>query len=116
MSEILTHSGAKNASFGFRPRDIKVQAVNLRANKGSNGQADMVALRDFKSVLGTLDTRELFEPLMIELDLPGIQGVESSFFDGHIQTAGRPALCVAVCADCSKYLDPAKPLRCAKRT
>src|SRR3972149_10037926 len=107
MSEILTHSRANDARLRFKPRDTKMQAMNLQTNKSPNGQTDMVALRGFQSTLSPFDTRKLFEPPMVDLDLPGIQSIEGSFFNGHIQPAGRPVFCVAVCADRPEHLHPA---------
>ena len=64
-----------------------MHAMNLQANKGSNGQTNVVALRDFKAALSTFDTRELFETPMVDFDLPSIQGIESRIFNGHVQLA-----------------------------
>lgn len=35
--------------------------------------------------------------------------MESCFFDVHLQLAGGPVFCVAVCADCPKHFYPAIP-------
>src|SRR3989304_918838 len=109
MSQIQTHSGTDNARLRFKPRDTCLKPVSFKANICTDGQANVVTLRDFEAVLATLDTGKLFEATMVDLNLPGIQGVKGSLLDGHIQAAGGPVFRVAVCADCPKNLDPAIP-------
>ena len=69
----------------------------------------MVALRDFEPILAALNTRELFDATMVDLDLPSIQCMECGLLNGHLQATGCPVFRVAVCADRPKNLDPAIP-------
>jgi hypothetical protein len=66
MSEILTHGRSNNTCFGFKPGDTGMKTVNLKANKSSDSQANMVALRDFQAALRPFDSRNLFETPMRE--------------------------------------------------
>jgi len=81
--------------------------VSFQANKRPDSQTNMIVLRDFEPVLGAFDTGKLFEPTMVDLNLPGIQGVEGSLLNRQVQTAGRPVFRGAVFVDRPKNLDPA---------
>jgi hypothetical protein len=107
MSEILAHRSRNNASFGFKPRDTRMQSMGLQAYESPDSQADRIALGDFKAALSTFDTGELLETPVVDFHLPGIQCEESGFFNAHIQLAGSPVFCVAVCTDCPEDLDTA---------
>jgi hypothetical protein len=96
-----------NAHFCIEPGDTYPKSVSFKANEGIDRQTDMIALRDFKPVLTTFHTGELFEATMVDFNRPGIQGVTRSLRNVHIQAAGSPVFCVAVCADRPKHLDPA---------
>src|SRR4030066_2177217 len=107
MSQIQTHRRADNPRLGFKPGDTRLKPMNFKANKCPDSQTDMVTLRDFESVLAPFNTGKLFEATMVDLNLPGIQGIESRLLNGHFQAAGGPVFRVAVCADRPKHLDPA---------
>ncbi len=72
--------------------------MNFQSHKCPDRQTDMVTLRNFEPVLTTFNTRELLDAPMADLNLPGIQGMKSSLFDGHIEAAGSPIFRVAVFA------------------
>jgi hypothetical protein len=76
MSKILTNSGSQDAGLRFEAGDTGLQAMNLQTDKCADRQADMIALRDFQSILSAFNSSELFETTMIDFDLPGIQGME----------------------------------------
>ena len=84
-----------------------MQAMRFQADKCTDCQADMIALRDFQPVLPAFHTGELLQTPVVGFDLPGIQGIPSRLFDGHVQPAGRPIFRVAVFGHRPKYLDPA---------
>jgi len=107
MNKILTDNRSNNSGFGFEPRDSRLQALEFQAHKGANSQPDVIALGDFEATLCTFYTSELLEATILGFDLPGIQSIESCFFNGHFQFAGCPAFSIAVCADIPEHLDPA---------
>src|SRR4030066_971032 len=109
MSQIQTHGGADNTRLGIKPGDASPKPMNFKANKRPDSQTDMVTLRDFEPVLASFNTRELFEAAMIDLNLPGIQCMEGSLLNGHVQADRCPVFRLAVCADRLKNLDPAIP-------
>lgn len=88
----MTDSRAQDAGLGFKPGEASLQAMNLQTKKGSDCQTDLVALRDFQSILSPFNTNGLLEATMLDLDLPGIQGAESRFFDIHLQLASTKLL------------------------
>jgi hypothetical protein len=106
MSQIQTHSRADNTCLGFKPGNTRLKPIDFKAHKGPDCQSDMIPLRDFEPILTTFNTRKLFQASMVNLNLPGIQGIEGCLLNGHVQAAGRPIFRVAVCADRPKHLDP----------
>ena len=111
MSQIQMHCRADDARLCIIPGDARLKTMSFEANKCTDHQTNMIALRNFEPVLATLNTGELFETTMVDFNLPGIQGVKRSLFNGHVQAAGSPIFRVAICADRPKHLDPPVPLR-----
>src|SRR4030067_3193809 len=107
MSQIQTHSRTDNTRLGFEPRDTGMKPMCFKSNKCPDRQTDMVALRNFEPVQSTFHPSELLEATMVDLNLPGIQGMEGSLLNGHVQAAGGPVCSVAVCAARPKHLAPA---------
>lgn len=107
MSQIRTHSRADHACLDIEPGNAGTKPMSFKADKGTDRQANMIALRDFEPVLATFHTGELIEAKMVDFNLPGIQRMKSGLLKGHVQAAGSPILRVAVCADRPKTLDPA---------
>jgi len=110
MSQIQSHRRTDYSGFGIKPGAAGAKPMSFKADKCPDRQTDMIALRHFEPELTTFNTGELFDPAMIDLDLPGIQGVKGGLFDGHVQAAGCPIFRVAVFGDRPKHLDPAIPL------
>ena len=108
MSQIQSYGGPNNACLGFKPGNTCSKPMNFKANKCPDSQTNMVSLRDFKPVLATFNAGELFEAAMINLNLPGIQGMKSGFHNGHFQAAGCPVFRVAFFVDCPKNFDPVR--------
>lgn len=71
----------------------------------------MIASGHRQAELRALNAGEPLQTTMIYLYLPGIQGIERTLFQGHLQAAGRPVFHVAVCADRLERLEPAITLQ-----
>jgi len=80
----VTDSKANNIIFSFKPRDIRMQTMDLQANKGSDGQTNMITLRNFKPALDTFNPSELLDTSMVDFNMPGVQGIEGGLFNSHI--------------------------------
>jgi hypothetical protein len=107
MSQIQSHSRTDNVCLGIKPGDARPKPMSFKSNKCTDRQTNMIVSRDFEAVLAPFNTGELFETTMVDLNLSGIQSMKSSLLKGHVQAAGSPIFCVAVCADCPEHLDPA---------
>ena len=109
MSQIQSHCRADNASLCIKPGDPCPQPMGFQTYKSPNCQPNMIALRNFEPILTPFNSGKLFQSAMVDLNLPGIQGMEGGLLNGHVQAAGGPVFRVAVCADGPKHLDPPIP-------
>ena len=87
-----------------------MRAMNLKTDESANSQANIIALGNFEPVLAALDAGELLQAAMIDLNLPGIQGIKGGLLNGHVQSTGSPVFRVAVRADSLEDFNPAVTL------
>jgi hypothetical protein len=84
-----------------------MKSINFQAHKSTDSQAAMITLRDFKPKRTAFNASELFEATVIDFDLPGLQRLKGTRFQGHVKHIGGPVFKAVVCASDLEHLDPA---------
>ena len=81
--------------------------MNFKANKWTDRQNNVIALRFFEPGLATFNSGELFETKMVEAQSAEHPAHERQPAQWSCQAAGGPIFRDAVSADCPKHLNPA---------
>src|SRR6185437_11819808 len=105
MSQVGSHGVPNDRGLGFQPTDALSKAMDLQAQKGTQRQTDMVALRPHRPRLATLDLRTLLDPPMVVLDRPTVLRVLLPRQSRHGQVTAGPVSNVTVWGDDLEYLD-----------
>lgn len=90
MSQVSPHRIPNDAGLGLKARDAGTNTMPLQTQESADCQTDVIALSHDQAHLGTLNAGELLEVTLVDLDLPGIEGMERTLFQGQRQVAGGP--------------------------